>query len=517
MKLRNGTLPRSMALQHWYGIIAWSVLLFTSCASPRASQTLLTRKYAPAALKEDMVLLKKILEANHPSLYWYTPKDSLDAGFAAIAGSITDSLTEVQFRNKVAAFISQIRCGHTAVRFSNAYTRAAIHTERPQFPLFIKTWGDSMVVLGSAFRRDSIFKRGTIITGINQMSNRQLLDSMFRLISTDGYADNFKSQVISMNFPVYFRNTFGLSDRYTIRYIDSSGQEKTAELGNYDARTDTVRRSVTVNHTPPLTRKELRQAELASKRSLQLDTARQTAYMRLTTFSEGRLRDFFSRSFRQLKKNHIQNLVIDLRENGGGSIAVSTLLTRYLVQHPFKIADTISAASRRFRYGRYIHPSWVYWLSMRFTSHKESDGRFHFGRYERHVFHPVKNNHFDGNIYLLQGGYTFSAATMFIANLKGEKNVTVLGEETGGGSYGNSSVHLPTIKLPHSGLKIILPMYRIVLNRNNSKTGRGIVPDIPVYPSSIAIRRGADVKMEQVQALISAGNRQESHTGSTLR
>jgi C-terminal processing protease CtpA/Prc len=133
------------------------------------------------------------------------------------------------------------------------------------------------------------------------------------------------------------------------------------------------------------------------------------------------------------------------------------------------------------------------------------------------VFRPDKNNHFDGNIYLLQGGYTFSAATMFIANLKGEKNVTVLGEETGGGSYGNSSVHLPTIKLPHSGLKIILPMYRIVLNRNNTKTGRGIVPDIPVYPSSAAIRRGADVKMEQVQALISAGNRQESHTGSTLQ
>ena len=493
-----------MAVQIKYGIIALGLVLFASCTSQRSLQTALSRKYAPAALREDLSLLKKILEANHPSLYWYTPKDSLDACFVSAISSINDSLTEAQFRNKVAAVISQIHCGHTAVRFSNAYTHAAARADRPQFPLFIKTWQDSLVVLGSAFRKDSIFKRGTIITSINQMSNRQLLDSMFRFISTDGYSDNFKSQVVSMNFPGYYRNTFGLSEKYTIRYIDSSGHEQTAVVGNYDVHTDTAHKSFPVTHMPPLTRKELRQAELANKRSLQLDTLRKTAYMRLTTFSEGRLRDFFSRSFRLLRKNHIQHLVIDLRENGGGSIAVSTLLTRYLIDHPFKIADTVSAQSRRFRYGRYIHPSWVYWLSMHFTSHKEKDNRFHFGYYERHRFHPIKTNHCNGDIYLLQGGYTFSAATMFIANLKGEQNVTVVGEESGGGSYGNSSVHLPSVKLPHSGLKIVLPMYRIVLNHENSKTGRGIMPDISIYPSSTAIRRGVDIKMEQLQNLIAA-------------
>ena len=35
------------------------------------------RKYAPRQLQEDYAVFRQILEESHPSLYWYTPKDSI--------------------------------------------------------------------------------------------------------------------------------------------------------------------------------------------------------------------------------------------------------------------------------------------------------------------------------------------------------------------------------------------------------------------------------------------------------
>ncbi|GGH82221.1 C-terminal processing protease CtpA/Prc [Filimonas zeae] len=483
-----------------------AITICTSCATRRPTQLVLQQKYAPEKLREEMALLKKILEANHPSLYWYTPKDSIDDYFHTAMAGITDSLTLPAYRNTLSWVIGKIRCGHTAVRYPSGFADANMRNRGPQFPLSIKTWADSMVVVAAAPGNDSIFKRGTVITGINGYTNRQLLDSMFQLMSTDGYADNFKSQLASFNFPAYYRTAFGTDSVYRIRYIDTAGIEQETALKTFTPKRDTTRRrppgKPPSGQVPPLTRKERKRAEKTSVRSLSIDTTFSTGYMRLTTFSSGHLRRFFRQSFRQLKKDHVSNLIIDLRENGGGSIGVSTKLARYVSDHPFKVADTVAAKSRRFRYGRYIHPSWVYWLSMRITSRRKKDGLYHFGYYERHHFKPQQKNHFAGQIYILQGGFTFSASTMFISEVKNQSNIHVVGEETGGGNYGNSSVHLPAIQLPYSKMQITLPMYRIVLDSTRAKNGRGIQPEIPVSPSSVDLRRGIDNKMLKVKTII---------------
>ncbi|MBN9296583.1 MAG: hypothetical protein J0I41_06200 [Filimonas sp.] len=470
---------------------------------------MLDAKYAPAELQQELQLLKRIMEANHPSLYWYTPKDSIDYYFSSAINSIHDSLTTFQFKNKIAWVISKIRCGHTSVRFPDEYIEAAAERKLQQFPLSIKTWKDSLVALGSLFRTDSIFKRGTIITSINGHSGKQILDSMFQFVSTDGYSDNFKSQLISTNFPAYYKNAWGLSQQYTIRYIDTAGAEQETTLRNYDPKSDTqvIKRSnnITIirDQPSPPTRKEKRTAYLNSKRSLSIDTTNSTAYMRVATFSEGHLRNFFRRSFKQIGKQHIKHLIVDLRENSGGSINVSTKFARYIADHSFKVADTVAAISRRFRYGRYIHPSWVYWVSMHFTSsHHRSDDKIHLNYFENHRFDPLTKDHFDGNVYVLQGGFTFSAAAMFVSHIKGQKNVTIVGEETGGAYYGNTSVHLPSIKLPLTKVNVVLPMYRVVLDHTRVKDGQGIKPDIEIEPTSEAIRKGFDLKLRAIREKI---------------
>lgn len=457
-------------------------------------------KLSEEAVKYDLSVLRAILEKNHPSLYWYTTKDSLDRYFVGVSSSIHDSLTETELRNKIAWLLNKIHCGHTAIRSSQKFIRQGTQKRQPQFPLSLKVWNDSMVVLNNNVRNNSELKRGTIITAINGYPNRFLLDSIYQFISTDGFSRNFQQQVVSFNFPYYYHNAFGLDSQYRISYIDSSGRLRSTLVRNQTIRSENPAKGA--DSLRGITKKEFRQFRKMSKRSLLIDTGLQTAILKINTFSEGRLKPFFRRSFKKLKEEKIENLVIDLRENGGGNIMNSTRLTQYLINHPFKIADTVAAISRNFSYKRYVKPWFIYWLSMQLTGRKKQDGRVHFNFFEKHEFKPKKQDHFNGHTYIVSGGFSFSASTLFTGALKGQNNVTVVGEETGGGYYGNTAMHLPVIYLPNSQVRVTLPLYRIVINKDRSKTGRGIFPDIEVKPSSAAIKRGVDLKMEKVHELI---------------
>ncbi len=456
-------------------------------------------------MEEDFSLLQKILKTNHPSLYWYATSDSVNDYFSATQASLKDSLTEQQFKNRIAYAITKIHCGHTTVRPSKKYANYYSKQKLPQFPLLLKVWDDSAVTVSNLLRSDTIIKRGTIITAINGLTVKQITDSISQLIGTDGYSMSFKNQVISFNFPAYYRNSFGTDSQYVVKYLDSIGEEKQTVIRNYDAKNDTAGKRNN-QLLPELSKKQSKTLKLTDERSLRIDTSLNAAFLSVNTFSEGKLIRFFKRSFEKIKKQKVDNVVVDLRLNSGGNVLACTRLSQYLVQKPFHVADTVAAFSRNFPEKSHIKPWFIYWLSMHISGKKYDDRRIHFRYFEKHYFKPKTKNHFDGNIYLLTGGYTFSAATLVTGNLKGQKNVTIVGEETGGGAYGNSAMFLTTIVLPNTGIRVTLPLYRMVLHADLPKNGRGVLPDVEVKPSSTYIKMGVDAKMEKVKELIKSSN-----------
>src|ERR1044072_2377552 len=82
------------------------------------------KKYPKDKLQEDYSLLRNILEKKHPSLYWYTSKDSMDYYFDQGYNNIADSMTELQFGWKILApLTTKIHCGHTSFNMSKGWNK----------------------------------------------------------------------------------------------------------------------------------------------------------------------------------------------------------------------------------------------------------------------------------------------------------------------------------------------------------------------------------------------------------
>jgi hypothetical protein len=465
------------------------------------------KKFPQNELREDYSLLRNILETKHPSLYWYTPKDSMDWYFDKYYQSIPDSMTDQQFAwHILAPLVDKIHCGHTSVGSSKAYQRWAKDRRLPSFPLYFKVWNDTMSVMSNLNRNDSIFRKGVLVTSVNGISNKKQIDKMFDYLPEDGYANNVNYIRLSANFPYYHRNIYGLSKKYRVSYLDSSGKEKTAEVPLFTPKKDTTKKDSTVKRPRPKRPDRPKVSSRAAYRSMSIDSGGQSATLTLNTFNKGHLRPFFRRSFRTLKQKEIKNLVIDVRSNGGGKVWASTLLTKYISRSPFKVADSAFAVAKGLgKYSRYIKWGWLNSVEMFFISGKQKDGLYHIRMMEKKVYDPKKRNHFDGKVYVLTNGPTFSASALFCNAVKGQDGVVLLGEETGGGWHGNSGIMIPDIKLPHTRNTVRLPLYRIVQYKHVPKTGSGIPPDIYVGTNYDALLKGIDYKMQVVKEIINNG------------
>ncbi len=173
------------------------------------------------------------------------------------------------------------------------------------------------------------------------------------------------------------------------------------------------------------------------------------------------LHDMFS----EVKEKGIRNVAVDLRSNGGGSSMVGTEFLKYLPVDSYM--DW--AADRRFGF-LYLHFS-----ATEFTNKKYADLTF------------------DGNVYVLTSGDTYSSAMDFAMYIKDNGLGKIVGEASLNDPYGYGEV--TRFRLPDSGLMLIVSTakwYRI----DTDTPEKFIEPDIPC-PEEEAEDKLAEVLSEK--------------------
>jgi hypothetical protein len=426
----------------------------------------------------------------------------VDAAFKRAYTLTTDSLTEDAFKNIISETLFPIRCGHTSVRHSVQWNRYFADRRPAGFPLGLKITNDSTLILTvNLNRNDSVLKRGMQIQSINGLTAKQIIDTLFPLVPIDGNSKNFSYQNISNNFQNFYNSRFPSSKTFQISYRNYEGIEKEINVPVLKQGRDTSRRPNNppgITTPPPAISK--RQRKVEASRSFSIDSSKQFATLRINTFSRYLNRGFINKSFARLNRKNIPALIIDVRNNGGGLIKSSLLLTKHLKQQPFYFTDSIVSTHKHMRSKIKINKKFITNLGMFFLTKKKKDSLYQFAFFKKE--YQQKKKYYKGNVFILTGGYSFSATSMFLSNVKSQSNITLIGEETGGGYYGNNGVFIPEMVLPHTKLRVRLPLYRIVNNKNFPHNGSGVMPDVEIKASAESIRFNKDPKMEKAVEMI---------------
>ena len=393
------------------------------------------------SLKADLQLLKTKLETIHPALYDYTPKARMEQLFDSCYQQLNDDTDDRQFYGIVKTLLSAVKDGHLSSSPSPRFSQF-IHTENSYLPLITYFKGDSIFIVNSI---DNKIPAGSRLISINSHPADAMRQKMYDYLMSDGYSTSKKALVLNQIFYFYYYLSYGYSAGFTVEYISPSGDLSTVSLPAAEEK---------VINTLKITEEE---KPLLSATF----TEDNICILSIRTFGADDLQQakldypaFLEKTFKRIKQDKVQKLIIDLRENGGGRDAYGVMLYSYLTKQAF-----------------------------RYYSYLEKDKKKLSGKPGLGIQRPAALP-YSGAVWILTSGNTFSAAAEFCAVAYSNHRATFIGEETGGGYEGNHSGQMIQVELPSSKVRVWIPTIKYVMDVIPAKyPGHGIIPHLQVQPS----------------------------------
>lgn len=419
-------------------------------------------KIDPALLKKDLALFHELLQKEHAGLYRYKSKPAIDHLFDSCAAATDQALTQLEFARTIMFIISSIQDGHT--RSSVFGLLMNYYADRKLFPLYPYFTEDKTYVLCGNI---TTLPPETEIIAVDGHTMGDLKKEIFKYFPSDGSIETKK--MLELNdgaFPILYSWLFGEKDSFNVQY-----------LLNGETFSTTI---------PARQQKDLGcdfKKKPSVKKPLQLDMLSETAaLLTVKRFIPDKqngmtlnFREFMDSAFNEIGNRKIQDLVIDLRWNGGGEDNLGALLYAYLTAEPFRYFASKETTARTVT----VQENPLLGLQQ-----------------------PMTNN-YKGRVYLLVNGSSFSTTADFCATVRSNQRGKFIGEETGGGYYGNTSGSSVTNKLPGSQISVTIPQYKYVNAVKEAKyPDRGTLADYVVMPTIKEVIRQEDVQMRFVMELI---------------
>lgn len=385
----------------------------------------------------------------HPDMFSVCRQEDLFRAVNRAKASLPDSVAPMQLYQAAAPVVAMIGDGHTNLGFP---FNSVFTDDLKRLPLYADIRSDRSVICRTSL--DSVIAYGDRILSINGVSADSILESMMPYVS--GERPHFKLSRIHGLFPALFQMLYA-ADSYEVVYRPKGTRKQLTHTFPATTWAEIIKRC------PPV--KTEKQSEPYSYTA---DSINNIAVMDFRRFSDyGRMTQFADSMFSDLSGKNITNLIIDIRNNGGGNSVVGDLLLRYISPEPFvqmqKTLIRVTPLTTKLIGSDDISPTFA------LMEANQSD-----------FIKPVtyEEGHFDGNVYLLTSNNTFSSAASFSWTFKECGAGVVIGEETGGMNvcYGDILRYM----LPVSKLYLTISFKRFWQFRADENDIHGTMPDVAV-------------------------------------
>ena len=235
-----------------------------------------------------------------------------------------------------------------------------------------------------------------------------------------------------------------------------------------------------------------------------------TAYLHVPTFSNKRYRaagvDYratIQGIFDTLAARKAKNLILDLRDNGGGSEPNESILFSYLVAEPMRKYAYVRSRPNHLRItslsGKVFEHD-IYETDELSTVRPGPNGDLYrinappeglMTHWERAG--PV----FSGRLVVLAGGYTFSGGAELASMLRATNRGLFVGEEVGGTHGGNTSGYKWELTLPNSGMEVGIPLLAFRFFWKEPRPNHGLIPHCVVQPMVGDVRLTKDAAYDK--------------------
>lgn len=439
------------------------------------------QKFNTSQLEEDFNILKVATAELSPNITESEKQDlyqSLSKKEEQLKGK---SMSSVEFFRFLMKHENKANLDdHATFALPNDVMMELLGENKVLFPIPIVVMGHQLVVN----HKEMPIPYGSIITAINQKSVPTILDDFIKPNST------YDQRNVEQMFNLMYLIKYGKTDEFIVEYQEpNSNQKKQITLKGVDIETYT---KSTENQVYPLNKQALGNVINAFAAPIP-----NTYYLQLNSFSAPEGLDnqtyfynAFSEIFKEIKEKKSKNLVIDLRYNGGGNVAIPSMLYYFIGKKKFTEEIRLTIPDFDFPYQENITavdfipinknqmPEVIANLKKDFK--KKGN---HFENLIEIDVNPEGNEFlFTGNVYLLVGGRTFSSASYFSGMFRAFNRGKIIGEQVGGSHHNMTAGRQLTYTLPNTKIELTMPVALYQLSEYIAKNApnKHVQPDVSI-------------------------------------
>ncbi|MBF4515936.1 hypothetical protein IRZ71_06265 [Flavobacterium sp. ANB] len=459
------------------------------------------KKLNTAELLQDFDILKNAYYETRIGL-WYNSRTQFDSICNVQKSKIKNNMNALEFYRILAPIVAFTKEGHCNIKPSDE-TNVYLKQNGTYLPFCVKILDKKVYLINDLENHKT---KGLQIAKINGENIDTILNYFLSIEPADGFNVTSKYRWIEKAFSRYYARYYALKKEVSLELIDPKSNQKVVyETPTYNYKDFNKLYSKIVETIPNYSYKEAA--------TFAIDAATSTATLTVNTFNLGNFKDkrkgfqdFLAKNFNSIAEQKIKHLILDVRKNEGGEQGMEDHLLSYLINQEYKKYNYVEIPGFTYsfiEYTDYKDQKDVLVKELNEDFYQSNDGRF-INRDGHYIGEKPNANNFKGDVYILISGLTFSGGSEFAALAKNNTNAKFIGEETGGGYYGNSSGSFLKFTLPNSKITGRIPLCKFVVEDKNYGIpfGHGVLPDYTIEPTIDQYLNGEDPEMDFAKKLI---------------